>query len=105
MSCFSDMRHDSRYTCIRQITEAFGRVFADSRGVWARVRVVFLGPCTQVQGLGSCPQGHSPLLRCFFLARMDKHTRQVSRPHHNHHNHHRRFHSRDVFLCGLLLST
>ena len=23
-------------------------------------RVVFLGPCTQVQGRGSCPQGHGP---------------------------------------------
>ena len=27
----------------------------------------FLGPCTQVQGLGSCPQGHGPPLRCFSL--------------------------------------
>ena len=34
------------------------------RGVDSRVPqlhlVVFLGPCTQVQGPGLCPQGHGP---------------------------------------------
>ena len=39
----------------------------------------FYGPCTQVQGRGSCPQGHGPHL----LACIDKDMRQVIRPHHH----------------------
>ena len=27
---------------------------------WSWVDGIFLGPCTQVQGRGSCPQGHGP---------------------------------------------
>ena len=39
----------------------------------------FLGPCTQVQGRGSCPQGHGPHNSMQALAFIDKDIRHTPR--------------------------
>ena len=51
----------------------------------SELRVDFLGPCTQVQGRGSCPQGHGHHNQMHALAFIDKDIRHTSRPHHYHH--------------------
>ena len=34
---------------------------------------LFLGPCTQVQGRGSCPQGHGPRDEVHIGTSLDRH--------------------------------
>ena len=44
------------------------------------LRCFFLGPCTQVQGWGSCPQGHGPhylVQDCCGISSETRHTHRV----------------------------
>ena len=56
-----------------------------------KLRWRILGPCTQVQGLGPCPQGTAPMIRCLAVwrhgeSRRHNRTSEPPPPHHHHHH-------------------